>query len=187
MLQARDRGELLRGEADYQLHWLYLWYEQKPERALALLRGLDARYPSNPVFLQRIAEVQHEYFHDRAASAAAWEELLSRAARQVGERVLAETRARLGLADALIATGKADRALHILTPVLVADRQRRTRHTRSRICSPARRTIVSARATTHAPRTSQRSRRAGARFDDVRERAPASRSEEFFDKSRFCA
>ena len=29
MLQARDRGELLRGEADYQLHLVYLWYEQK--------------------------------------------------------------------------------------------------------------------------------------------------------------
>ena len=32
MLQARDSGELLRGEADYQLHLIYLWYEQKPAR-----------------------------------------------------------------------------------------------------------------------------------------------------------
>ena len=32
MLQARDHGELLSGEADYQLHFVYLWYEQKPPR-----------------------------------------------------------------------------------------------------------------------------------------------------------
>jgi tetratricopeptide (TPR) repeat protein len=121
MVETRTRGELLRGEADFQLHWLYLWYERQPERALELLRGLDARYPSNPVFLQRIAEVQTEYFHNREASAATWEELLSRAtAGRVGERVLADTRARLGLADTLIATGKADRALHVLAPVLDA-------------------------------------------------------------------
>jgi tetratricopeptide (TPR) repeat protein len=121
MVDTRTRGELLRGEADFQLHWLYLWYERQPERALELLRGLDARYPTNPVFLQRIAEVQTEYFHDRHASAATWETLLSRAAAGgVGERVLADTRARLGLADALIATGQADRGLHVLTPLLDA-------------------------------------------------------------------
>ena len=66
MLQARQRGVLLRGEADYQLHLIYLWYEQKPARALELLEGLDARYPTNPLFQRRIAEVQDEYFHDRA-------------------------------------------------------------------------------------------------------------------------
>ena len=58
MLRARERGELLTGEADYQLHLLYLWYEQKPAEALALLERLDARYPSNPLFLQRVADVQ---------------------------------------------------------------------------------------------------------------------------------
>ena len=58
MQRARDQGELLRGEADYQLHWLYLWYEQQPHRALDLLRGLDERYPTNPIFLQRIADVR---------------------------------------------------------------------------------------------------------------------------------
>jgi hypothetical protein len=78
MLQARDRGELLRDEADWQLHWLYFWYEQDPNAGLSLLRRLDQRYPSNPLFLQRIAEVQHEYFHDHAASAASWEALIAR-------------------------------------------------------------------------------------------------------------
>ena len=79
MLRARERGELLTGEADYQLHVLYLWYEQKPAAALALLNGLDARYPTNPLFLERIAEVQSTYFHDHSASAAAWRRLLDRA------------------------------------------------------------------------------------------------------------
>ncbi len=37
------RGVLLRGEADYQLHWIYLWYENQPQRALELLRALRAR------------------------------------------------------------------------------------------------------------------------------------------------
>jgi tetratricopeptide (TPR) repeat protein len=78
MQQARERGALLRGEADYQLHWIDLWYEHQPERALELLRSLDARYPSNPVFLQRIAEVQEEYFHDHRASADAWTRLIAR-------------------------------------------------------------------------------------------------------------
>ena len=78
MQQARDGGVLLRGEADYQLHWIYLWYEHQPERALELLRSLDARYPSNPVFLQRIGAVQDEYFHDHRASAEAWTHLIAR-------------------------------------------------------------------------------------------------------------
>ena len=64
MQQARQQGVLLAGEADFQMHWLYLWYEKKPTRALALLRGLDARYPSNPVFLQRVADIQHGDLND---------------------------------------------------------------------------------------------------------------------------
>jgi tetratricopeptide (TPR) repeat protein len=78
MVQAREHGTLLRGEADYQLHWIYLWYEHQPERALELLRSLDARYPSNPVFLQRIGEIEDEYFHDHRASADAWTRLIAR-------------------------------------------------------------------------------------------------------------
>lgn len=118
MLAARDRGELLRGEADYQLHWLYLWYEGQTSRALALLEGLDRRHPSNPVFLQRIAEITGEYLHDRPAAAAAWQTLLTRAAR--GESAapeLATTRARLGLAvqwDAMDDTDLAVEQLRLL-------------------------------------------------------------------------
>jgi hypothetical protein len=81
MLRARDAGELLRGEADYQLHLIYLWYESRPQDAIALLRALDERHPSNPLFLQRIAEASDTYLHDTRASVAAWDTLADRASR----------------------------------------------------------------------------------------------------------
>ena len=52
----RQRGALLRGEADYQLHWIYFWYEEQPQRGLAVLQDLHARYPttrSSPSALPR--------------------------------------------------------------------------------------------------------------------------------------
>ena len=79
MLQARDKGELLRGEADFQLHAVYLWYEHKTAEALNLLERLDVRYPHNPLFVERIAEARSIYLHDHAASALAWRALLERA------------------------------------------------------------------------------------------------------------
>ena len=79
MLQARNGGEVLRGEADYQLQIVYLWYEHEPGRAIDLLKSLDARYPANPLFLQRIAEAYDTYLHDTRASAAAWKALVDRA------------------------------------------------------------------------------------------------------------
>ncbi len=119
MLQARDHGEVLVGEADYQLHWLYLWYENKPAEALALLKGLDARYPSNPIFLRRIAEVERDAFHDHAASAAAWQALLDRAQKsQAAAADLAETDARIGLATELTALDHPDRAIETLQIVI---------------------------------------------------------------------
>jgi Flp pilus assembly protein TadD len=112
MLEARDQGELLKGEADFQLHWLYLWYEQQPDRARALLRQLDRQYPANPIFLQRIAEVEDEYFHDHPASAAAWTALLDRSRTgQTNAAGLAEANARLGLGVELDAMFETDRAL----------------------------------------------------------------------------
>jgi hypothetical protein len=91
---ARDRGVLLGGQADFELHQLYLWYEGRPRDALALLESLDARYPANPVFLQRIADVHEAYFHDLNASVDAWKRLLDRAhAARVFEPRLIEARA----------------------------------------------------------------------------------------------
>ena len=121
MLQARDRGVLLGGEADYQMHWLYLWYEHDPARALELLQALDARYPSNPLFLQRIAEVHRDYRHDRAATLTAWQTLLERALTGRVERAeAAATLARLGIAETLIDSAEYTRALEAVAPVIAA-------------------------------------------------------------------
>jgi len=115
MLRARESGALLRAEADYQLHWLYLWYEHQPQRALELLRGLDAHYPSNPVFLQRVAEVEREYLHDHRASARTWQLLLDRAnAGQVEAAQMTAVRARIGLAQELLESSEASRAVDLL-------------------------------------------------------------------------
>jgi len=84
-LQAIDKtrrsGDVLRAEADYQRYVIDIWYERTPDEALAILRSLDARYPTNPLFLQRIAEFYSDYLHDKNASAAAWQTLIDRAAR----------------------------------------------------------------------------------------------------------
>ena len=79
MLLARNGGELLRGEADFQLHIIYVWYEHEPGRAIDLLRSLDARFPANPIFLERIADTYDTYLHDARMSAAALRTLIDRA------------------------------------------------------------------------------------------------------------
>lgn len=79
ILIARDRGVLLARQADFELALIYLWYEQRPHDALALFESLDARYPENPVFLERIAALHDDYFHDLDASIAAWTRLRDRA------------------------------------------------------------------------------------------------------------
>ena len=72
MLRARNRGRLLQGEADYQLHIVYLWYERQTPRALQLLHALHDRYPANPLFLAQIADIEDRYQHDVTASLATW-------------------------------------------------------------------------------------------------------------------
>ena len=119
MLQARAQGVLLGGEADFQLHWLYLWFEKQPTRALQLVQGLDVRYPSNPVFLRRIAEIEHDYRNDHRASAAAWEALLARAQEGRVERPReAEMLARLGLAGELLDLSQPEQAIATLKVVV---------------------------------------------------------------------
>src|SRR4029078_12265121 len=50
MQQTESRGLLLRGEAEYQLHLIYLWYEHRPADALKMIDALRSRYPHNPIF-----------------------------------------------------------------------------------------------------------------------------------------
>ncbi len=72
-------GELLRDEAAFQLYLIDIWYEHKPAEAIALLHSLDERYPTNPLFLERIADTYDAYLHDARASVAAWQTLIERA------------------------------------------------------------------------------------------------------------
>jgi tetratricopeptide (TPR) repeat protein len=119
MLRARNEGTLLRSEADYQLHVLYLWYEEQPERALELLESLRLRHTQNPHFLQLIAEVQDVYQHDLTASLRTWRALFT-AARQhtVSMPEMAETRARLGMARQLDRLFETDVAIEHLRALI---------------------------------------------------------------------
>ncbi len=117
MEAASARGQLVVGEAEYQLHWIYFWYENQPQRGLARLEHLRARYPSNPHFLQRIAEVRETYFHDPAGSLAAWR-TLAETASQSGAPEIAEVTGRLGMAAQLDRLFETDRALEQLQQVL---------------------------------------------------------------------
>jgi hypothetical protein len=119
MLRARNRGRLLQGEADYQLHIVYLWYEQDTDRALELLRGLRRAYPTNPIFLMNIAEIQDTYLHDTTASLDTWRTLLAMAREQrVNAAALAEARARLELAHHLEALHQTDHAVEQLQALI---------------------------------------------------------------------
>jgi hypothetical protein len=119
--RARERGEILKGEVDYQLSVIYLWYEHKTREAIDLVSGLDARYPRNPHFHQRLAEIRDVYLHDPAASAALWRELLDRAlAGRVYAPRTTEVRARLGLATELLAMNRVDEAIEQLKIVVSA-------------------------------------------------------------------
>jgi hypothetical protein len=119
MQQTREHGEVLRGEADYQLHLVYVWYEHRTDDALNLLRGLDARYPNNPLFLHQIAEIREAYLHDHEASADAWRTLIARAKDgRVYDPITTEVRARLGLAAELRAMNRTNDAVEQLRAVV---------------------------------------------------------------------
>lgn len=117
MEAVHERGVLLQGEADYQLHWIYLWYENEPKRAYALLRSLRERYPGNPHFVERLADVDDRYFHDAGAALADWQGMIDTAAK-MGDPELADVEGRLGAATALDELAETDRALAQVEHVL---------------------------------------------------------------------
>ena len=121
MRRAQSRGLLVRSEADYQLHVIYLWYERQPERALDLLAGLVARHPHNPHFRQAAADIHDVYRHDLTASLRSWTALLDAArAGQVAEPEMAETASRLGIALQLDRLSQPEAALDYLYAVIAA-------------------------------------------------------------------
>jgi len=117
MEAVHSRGILLRGEADYQLHWIYLWYENQPRRALGLLRALSAQYPANPHFVERIADTENRYLHDHAASLNTWQAMVDRAA-HMGDPRLAVTMGRMGVARMLDSLYETDRAVDQLHQIV---------------------------------------------------------------------
>jgi tetratricopeptide (TPR) repeat protein len=141
--RASTKGLLVRGEALYQIHLIYLWFEHRPKEALQMLRGLQVRYPHNPHFRQLEAEILDVYLHDRAASVKASQELLALAlGRQVYRADIAEVRARLNLARQWRALQEKDRALEQLdaviqlAPAAPADALGRARAMRQTIIKP---------------------------------------------------
>ena len=113
---------LVRAEAQYQLHLVYLWYEHRFMDALAIVRGLHARYPRNPLFRQIEAEILDVYVHDAAASLAASEALLSDAERgAVNRPEIASVRARVNIAVQLDRLGQRDRARAMIDALLARD------------------------------------------------------------------
>lgn len=121
MWRARDGAQLLRDEADYQLHTLYVWYEKRPEEALAIVRRLQARHPHNPVFAQAAAEIEDVHLSDHASSLRSWQAVLADArAGRVAWPELTEARARLGTAVQLDHLGETDLAIEQLRVVMAA-------------------------------------------------------------------
>jgi len=119
--RAATEGQLVRGEAQFQIHLLYLWYENRFGEALALVRALQHRYPRNPLFYQIEAEILDAYLHDPAASLRASEQLLARAqAGAVARPAAAAISARLNLARQLHARKQTDAALAQLDAIIAA-------------------------------------------------------------------
>ena len=111
MEQTRSQGILLRGEADYQLHLIYLWYEHQPMLALRLVEDLRARHPHNPEFSRRLASVQSDYLRNNRAALQTYQALLD-AAREgrVAAPAISEVNARLGMAAQLISATRIARS-----------------------------------------------------------------------------
>jgi tetratricopeptide (TPR) repeat protein len=118
MLRARSGGQLLRGEADYQLHQIYRWYEKQTPKAIELLAALAARYPHNAHFSQQIAEIQ-DHTENHAASLRVWRELVVRARDgRVANAPAVLARAELGTALELDHLGDPDAAVTHLLAVI---------------------------------------------------------------------
>lgn len=119
--RAAAQGLLVRGEAQFQIHVLYLWYENKSREALEIVRSLQGRYPQNPLFHQIEAEILDAYFHDPAASLRASERLLSLARTGAVRRpALAETVARLNMARQLRALTRSAAAIEQLDAIIAS-------------------------------------------------------------------
>jgi tetratricopeptide (TPR) repeat protein len=119
MEQTRTKGLLLRGEADYQLHLIYLWYEKQAATALRLIDGLHARYPANPVFFLRLADVQTHYIRNHQAALQTYRSMFDAArAGRIAAPAISEVYARLGMAQQMDALCDTTGAIEQLNAVI---------------------------------------------------------------------
>lgn len=119
MEQTRSKGMLLRGEADYQLHLIYLWYEKQHATALRLIEGLHARYPNNPIFHLRLADVQGNYLRHHQAAVQTYRSMLEAARTgRIASAAQSEVEARLGLAQELDTLCNSAEAIEHATAVI---------------------------------------------------------------------
>ena len=119
MEQTRSKGILLRGEADYQLHLIYLWYEKQATTALRLIDGLHTRYPANPVFFLRLAEIQTIYIRNHQAALQIYRSMLDAArAGRIAAPAVSEVYARLGMAQEMDAVCDSAGAVEQLNAVI---------------------------------------------------------------------
>ena len=119
MLRARRGGQVLRSEADYQLHLVYLWYERQTPRALELLTALAERHPHNPHFPEQIAEIEDRYQDRHADSLGTWEALIENTrAGRMAEPDATLARAQLGAALELYHLRRFDAAIPLLRAVI---------------------------------------------------------------------
>jgi tetratricopeptide (TPR) repeat protein len=120
--RASRLGQLVSGEADYQIHLIDLWYEKRYEEALDLVLSLQQRYPRNPRFRQIEAEIRDVYFSDARGSLEASRSLLELAREgEVNRPHIAAVHARLNIAAQLDRLGHHDRA-HEVLDALIAER-----------------------------------------------------------------
>lgn len=117
--RAAQLGQVVRSEAQYQIHVIYLWYEGKNAEALGLVLDLQTRYPHNPVFRWIEGSILDRYLHDPVASLQASERLLALArANAVHSADLAAVNARLNMARQLRALGRRAEALDQLDAII---------------------------------------------------------------------
>ena len=119
MEQTRSKGMLLRGEADYQLHLIYLWYERQHATALRLIEGLRVRYPHNPIFYTRLADVQGNYMRNHQAALQIYRSMLDAARTgRIANAPQSVVEARLGTAQELDALCNSAEAIEHLDAVI---------------------------------------------------------------------
>jgi tetratricopeptide (TPR) repeat protein len=119
MEQTRSKGMLLRGEADYQLHLIYLWYERQQNTALRLVEGLRTRYPHNPIFYLRLADVQGNYIRNHQSALQTYRSMLDAVrAGRLASPGISEIDARLGMAQEMEALCDSAGAIEQLNAII---------------------------------------------------------------------